>query len=375
MNSKERMMTALNGKKPDMVPVAPHWWGTYKFEVFGLNPDIYQWAGPETLTCIYVNFYEKFKPDWFHLHGGTPREYSKYKVEEVDGRIFLINDQGYRDEIGKDGVLDSQRKRPRVNLSNKQEIEDYIRKYIRLPSNAIIERGYTDHLKYISEKYGDEVFIAVNIGSPICEALDPNGYLGFEEGLIFFHTQPKMLRYFLERCYEEHLEWAKAYSLAGAHALVISETYISADIISPVMYYRLLFDIHSHYFRKIEERGLIPLVYFCGNINPLIDYIKDIGVRGLLVEESKKGFKIDILELKKRLGKEVCLFGNIDTIRVLRRGTPQDVEQAVQEQLKAAKDGGFVISNGSPLAPGTPPQNIHAMIEAARKYGIYPLTA
>ncbi len=43
-------------------------------------------------------------------------------------------------------------------------------------------------------------------------------------------------------------------------------------------------------------------------------------------------------------------------------------------ELEAARHGPFVVANGSPLAPGTPPaNNAEAMIRAARRYGRYPL--
>ncbi|NLF18917.1 MAG: hypothetical protein GX595_16930 [Lentisphaerae bacterium] len=41
----------------------------------------------------------------------------------------------------------------------------------------------------------------------------------------------------------------------------------------------------------------------------------------------------------------------------------------MRQQLEAAAYGPFVVANGSPLAPGTPPENVQAMIDATRQYG------
>ena len=36
--------------------------------------------------------------------------------------------------------------------------------------------------------------------------------------------------------------------------------------------------------------------------------------------------------------------------------------------------GAFIVSNGSPITLGTPPENVAAMIEIARRLGTYPIS-
>ena len=47
-------------------------------------------------------------------------------------------------------------------------------------------------------------------------------------------------------------------------------------------------------------------------------------------------------------------------------GTPANVERAVQAQLPAARNGGFIMSTGSPLTIDTPIENVRAFMRAAR---------
>jgi uroporphyrinogen decarboxylase len=56
-------------------------------------------------------------------------------------------------------------------------------------------------------------------------------------------------------------------------------------------------------------------------------------------------------------------------------GTPLDVEQDVKECLRKTYDNpkGYVLSLGCGLPYDAPPENIHALVEAARKFGKYPL--
>jgi len=62
----------------------------------------------------------------------------------------------------------------------------------------------------------------------------------------------------------------------------------------------------------------------------------------------------------------------IDPSQVLALGTPQLVVERVREELEIlAPGGGLILGPGCALPPKTPPDNIHAMIEAAHRFGRY----
>ena len=48
------------------------------------------------------------------------------------------------------------------------------------------------------------------------------------------------------------------------------------------------------FYQEIEKIGLIPITYFLGDVVPLLNDIGQMGVRGLMVEESKKAFELDV---------------------------------------------------------------------------------
>jgi uroporphyrinogen decarboxylase len=84
--------------------------------------------------------------------------------------------------------------------------------------------------------------------------------------------------------------------------------------------------------------------------------------------------KIDLTDLKKKIGEKICISGNIDTIKILRYGTPTDVMKACREAIsKAGKNGGYILSSGGELARGTPVENVHAMLLTTSEYGRYPI--
>jgi uroporphyrinogen decarboxylase len=55
-------------------------------------------------------------------------------------------------------------------------------------------------------------------------------------------------------------------------------------------------------------------------------------------------------------------------------GTPEDVEREALECLRiAAPGGGYILATDHSLHDDIPTDNIRAYIEAAKKYGRYPL--
>ena len=79
--------------------------------------------------------------------------------------------------------------------------------------------------------------------------------------------------------------------------------------------------------------------------------------------------EVDIAEAKAKMGHRVALMGNVPPLDVGVRGTPADVAQVARECLdKGAPSGGMILSFGGGVSPGTPVENIDALLEAARQW-------
>ena len=81
--------------------------------------------------------------------------------------------------------------------------------------------------------------------------------------------------------------------------------------------------------------------------------------------------KTDARRLKEASAGKTCLLGNIDT-NLLALGKPDEVDAACRELIDISKPGGgFILSPGCAMAPASPPDNVHALVEAAKKWGSY----
>ena len=84
----------------------------------------------------------------------------------------------------------------------------------------------------------------------------------------------------------------------------------------------------------------------------------------------------DIAKVKREMGHRVALMGNVAPLDLGVRGTPEEVEQAAMLCLdKAGPGGGMILSFGGGVSPGTPPENIDALLQAARSWQKTSLTA
>ena len=106
-------------------------------------------------------------------------------------------------------------------------------------------------------------------------------------------------------------------------------------------------------------------------------YHNDTPCPRLLDNLSKAGFDVfnfshltDIALVKEKMAGRVALMGNVAPLDLGVRGTPEEVYTAAMRCLDQAAPGrGMILSFGGGVSPGTPPENIDALLEAARTWG------
>ena len=329
------------------IPVMPHWWGVYKFQHAGVcdgSNESAAWAmSGANLAEVDRNFIQRFRPDIFHLNAGASRAPTdKQKAKEL---------LALRSRLKK--------------LDSNKTIDDYIA--LRYESTEeVLASGVYDHIPILRQSFNNEGFFCINEGNPICEILDPGGPLGFEEGLAALLEAPDKMERLIYGSYQALLPRMAALKEKGAHGYIGSETYCSSDLISPAIYRSLVFPAQKFFYHEIGKMGIVPITYFLGDINPLIGDIKQMGAKGLMIEESKKGFVLDVNDIYTKLEGSMTLFGNRDSIYTLLDGTVGDIKAETERQIQG-KEHNFIMANGSPIAFNTPPEHIDAMIHAAHE--------
>jgi uroporphyrinogen-III decarboxylase len=88
----------------------------------------------------------------------------------------------------------------------------------------------------------------------------------------------------------------------------------------------------------------------------------------IALEESKKGFVIDIAEVDAIVGDRSCLFGNFDAITLLERGDERELVAEIDRQLAVGRARGrFASSLGSPVTPRTSTAQVRRWVDLSRE--------
>jgi hypothetical protein len=112
--------------------------------------------------------------------------------------------------------------------------------------------------------------------------------------------------------------------------------------------------------------GIVPLPAAEGGYSTRLNVVQDL-------PKGKTLWMIDLTDMadaKKTLGQNACLLGNVPSA-MLGLSTPQEVGDYVKKLIDTAgQGGGLIICNGS-FFDHAKPENVKAMVDTAREYGVY----
>ncbi|OHD28444.1 MAG: hypothetical protein A2064_00265 [Spirochaetes bacterium GWB1_66_5] len=118
---------------------------------------------------------------------------------------------------------------------------------------------------------------------------------------------------------------------------------------------------------RIREAG--GIVFYHGNEKsiPHLALMAGLGFDAINVGEG-----VDIGEVKRAIGGQVCIMGNLDPLHDLQPRSSQEVGEVVREIVETAKPGGgYLFCTGEGVPHNTPVENLQAMHRAVRTYGKY----
>ena len=146
-------------------------------------------------------------------------------------------------------------------------------------------------------------------------------------------------------------------------------------LMSPNMYREILKPIHADYIQFIKENTNAKVFFHTdGDVVPLIDDFVEIGVDVLNPIQTSAGKMADLGSLKKRFGKNILFCGGIDTHRVLPTGTTEEVRDEVKRVMQMmGEGGGYMVASVHTIMNDVPPENVLAMVDAVKDFGVYPL--
>ncbi|MGB9886650.1 MAG: uroporphyrinogen decarboxylase family protein [Moorellales bacterium] len=116
----------------------------------------------------------------------------------------------------------------------------------------------------------------------------------------------------------------------------------------------------------LVREGLTPMVFLESDYGTRLEIMRDVP-EGKVVYHLEK---TDIFRAKEILGDRVCLRGNVPS-SLLCVGTPEEVREYCKKLIDVVgRDGGFILDTSSGIDDARI-ENVRAMINFTREYGVY----
>lgn len=382
MKSKDRMLAALRGRTVDSLPVAPIYLHLYLAEEvrrralvryraliedrreIPLEPAQEATIQARAICEAWESLGET--PDWIWTTLLPPADWlAECVLQQQDGRMWRVHrPSGEREELSAlvvetDSTVDRwERPLPR----SRAEVDALV----PLPTaKELLANSSLAVVRRLVEEMGKEVFVCGKMGTPFwkCYSL-----LGFQGLITMPYDNPSLFHYLLQRQTAASLALGRAYAEAGVQGVFIEECLTSADLISPQLFDEFVFPYDLALLEEFQALGLPTIFYICGDVLARLPRLVELTPNALAVEESKKGFRIDLAEVAATVGDQMALFGNLDATRI-KDWNDEELARRIEEQLEAARPArGFIVSMGSPFPLDTPRERVAAFIATARKF-------
>jgi MtaA/CmuA family methyltransferase len=342
MTSIERIDAAIHLRIPDRVPVNLHNFQPAAYAT-GLPMDQVLRDG-ELLAQAMLDAWREFGHDMILLENGTACNAQACGVEVI-----------YRGDAA-----------PATHTPVLKRIEDVDQLPIPDPETTFPMCEILKAARILVREIGDRVWICARADQG---PMDLASQVYSMNDLLIDMAMGEKDEYIfrlLDKCRQVSTRYAYALMQTGAHSTSIGEPVAGPDVISPRMYRKYAWRFEKQMVDDLKSRGIILHNHICGNTVPILDDFIGTGAQVLEIDH-----KTDPRKAKAAAQGRTCLLGNLDT-RLLATGTPAEVDAACKDLIDVWKPGtSFILGPGCALGSTTPKDNIHALVESAKKYGMY----
>jgi uroporphyrinogen decarboxylase len=171
---------------------------------------------------------------------------------------------------------------------------------------------------------------------------------------------PKFAHHLVKKSIDIIKEYIKLLKEAGASILVLCEH--DYQMLKP----QQVKEFSLNYMEALLGIYDFNVLHMCGKVSTHLQYlgnfIKQIKNLDMISIDSF----VSITETHNLLGDNIGVAGNIDHVRLLPRGSPQRIKEAIFRALKENKNNPrFMVAPGCEITADTPIENVKAFVSAA----------
>jgi uroporphyrinogen-III decarboxylase len=185
--------------------------------------------------------------------------------------------------------------------------------------------------------------------------------------MLDIYRQPDKLLEALEALTPLMIKMGVAASQTTGKPIIFMPLHKGADgFLSDEQYEKFYWPTLRKVMLGLIEEGCVPNPAAEGGYNSRLSVIKDL-------PKGKTLWMFDATDMAKAkaaMGDTACIMGNVPS-SMLNLGTPKEVKEYSKKLIDVAgKGGGFILSNGA-FFDQAKPENLKAVVEAAKEHGAY----
>jgi hypothetical protein len=192
-------------------------------------------------------------------------------------------------------------------------------------------------------------------------------FRGMKGAMLDMYRQPEKVLAACEKLLPFMLEMAVNACRASGNPRVFIPIHWGLDnFMSPDQFRKFFWPTLRALMVGLINEGLNPCPLWEGNCTSRLEIIKDVpsGKACYAFEAT------DMVKAKEILGDRVCIRGNVP-LSILVTGTPASVRAYCKKLIDTAGRGGGYIMDASTGLDDAKPENVRAMFEFTREYGVY----
>jgi uroporphyrinogen decarboxylase len=238
----------------------------------------------------------------------------------------------------------------------------------RLRTDRASELGYVaEAIARVVAHFKDRLGIIGFCGAPFTLAsymIEGGGSRNYIHTKTLMYRQPAAWQMLLEKLIVVLREYAAQQVAAGADVIQIFDSWAGA--LSVADYRDFVLPATKTLVREIQALG-VPVIYFGVDTASLLPAMRETGADVLGLD-----WRVPLDEGWRSLGHAVAVQGNLDPITLF--AEPELIRQRVHQILaQAAGRPGHIFNLGHGIVPGTPVENVQAVVKFVREY--QPLTS
>jgi len=321
---RERIDSAIAGKRPDKVPAAL--WRHF--------PEQDQKA--ERLAEAHIAFYRAYEPDLLKV---TPA--SGYYGDDWGLRAgYKPNREGVR-TIGERPI-----KKP-ADWGKLRRLD---------PSGGVYGRE-AHAIRLVADAVGRDVHVLETVFSPLSIA---RTLAGEQATVRYLREDPEALHEGLEIITDVQVAFVRNVLAAGADGVFFSTQMATTDLLTREEYEEFG---RPYDLRLLDEAGAGQVFLHIHGVNVMFDLFNDYPVQ--IVNWHARETAPTIADARRR--SSACLACGIDAWNTLSKRTPDDVAAEVRDAIAQTGGRGHIVTTGCVMPLDTPEANIRAAIAAARE--------